>query len=49
LQEREARQSMHACLPRPVPAQQAGNGSGGLEWVQKGGGYHSECNRRQSR
>lgn len=24
----------------------AGNGNGGLKWVQKGGGYYSECNRR---
>jgi hypothetical protein len=24
----------------------ASNANGGLEWVQKGGGYYSECNRR---
>jgi hypothetical protein len=24
----------------------AGNANGGLNWVQKGGGYYSECNRR---
>jgi hypothetical protein len=24
----------------------AGNANGGLKWVQKGGGYYSECSRR---
>ena len=24
----------------------ANNGNGGLNWVQKGGGYYSECNKR---
>ena len=24
----------------------ANNGNGGLDWVQKGGGYYSECNKR---
>ena len=24
----------------------ASNGNGGLKWIQKGGGYYSECNKR---
>ena len=27
-------------------ANKAGNGNGGLKWIQKGGGYYSECNKR---
>jgi hypothetical protein len=27
-------------------ANKASNANGGLKWVQKGGGYYSECNRR---
>jgi hypothetical protein len=27
-------------------ANKASNANGGLRWVQKGGGYYSECNRR---
>jgi len=27
-------------------ANKATNGNGGLEWIQKGGGYYSECNKR---
>ena len=23
-----------------------GTGNGGLKWIQKGGGYYSECNKR---
>ncbi len=26
-------------------ANKATNGNGGLEWIQKGGGYYSECNK----
>jgi hypothetical protein len=26
-------------------ANQATNGNGGLKWIQKGGGYYSECNK----
>ena len=25
---------------------EAGNANGGLKWVEKGGGYYGECNRR---
>jgi hypothetical protein len=27
-------------------ANKANNANGGLRWIQKGGGYYSECNRR---
>ena len=27
-------------------ANKAGNGNGGLKWIEKGGGYYSECNKR---
>ena len=27
-------------------ANQTSNGNGGLKWIQKGGGYYSECNKR---
>jgi len=36
---------MHTCLDQ-YNANKAGNGNGGLNWIQKGGGYYSECNKR---
>ena len=43
----KARQGADADVPRPVPsANKATNGNGGLKWIQKGGGYYSECNKR---
>jgi len=30
----------------PVGRNKSNNGNGGLGWVQKGGGYYSECNKR---
>ena len=36
---------MHTCLDQ-YNANKAGNGNGGLKWVQKGGGYYSECNTK---
>jgi hypothetical protein len=35
---------MHTCLDQ-YNANKAGNGNGGLKWIQKGGGYYSECNK----
>jgi hypothetical protein len=35
---------MHTCLDQ-YNANKAGGGNGGLRWIQKGGGYYSECNR----
>ncbi len=36
---------MHTCLAQ-YKANKAGNGNGGLKWIEKGGGYYSECNKR---
>ncbi|MDQ8726683.1 hypothetical protein [Bradyrhizobium sp. LHD-71] len=38
---------MHTCLEQ-YKANKATGGNGGLEWIQKGGGYYSECNKRLS-
>ena len=36
---------MLTCLDQ-YHANKANNGNGGLKWIQKGGGYYSECNKR---
>ena len=36
---------METCLDQ-YRANKTGNGNGGLKWIQKGGGYYSECNKR---
>ena len=36
---------MHTCVDQ-YNANKATNGNGGLKWIQKGGGYYSECNKR---
>ncbi|HEY7552555.1 MAG TPA: hypothetical protein VH913_23910 [Hyphomicrobiaceae bacterium] len=36
---------MHTCLDQ-YRVNKASNGNGGLKWIQKGGGYYSECNKR---
>jgi hypothetical protein len=36
---------MHTCLDQ-YNANKATNGNGGLKWIQKGGGYYSECNTK---
>jgi hypothetical protein len=36
---------MHTCLDQ-YNANKTSNGNGGLTWIQKGGGYYSECNKR---
>jgi len=36
---------MHTCLDQ-YNENKAGSGNGGLNWIQKGGGYYSECNKR---
>ncbi|MGE0749284.1 MAG: hypothetical protein AB7K64_01715 [Variibacter sp.] len=36
---------MHTCLDQ-YNANKASNGNGGMKWIQKGGGYYSECNKR---
>jgi hypothetical protein len=36
---------METCLDQ-YKANKTSNGNGGLKWIQKGGGYYSECNKR---
>lgn len=36
---------METCLAQ-YRANKANNANGGLKWIQKGGGYYSECNKR---
>lgn len=36
---------MHTCLDQ-YNADKSNNSLGGLKWIQKGGGYYSECNKR---
>jgi hypothetical protein len=36
---------METCLDQ-YHANKASNGNGSLKWIQKGGGYYSECNKR---
>src|SRR5262249_38779555 len=43
--EKAGRARFHTCLDQ-YHANQATNGNGGLKWVQKGGGYYSECTKR---
>jgi hypothetical protein len=43
--ESEGKARMHTCLDQ-YNANKAGNANGGMNWIQKGGGYYSECNKR---
>jgi hypothetical protein len=36
---------MHTCLDQ-YNANKISNGNAGLKWIEKGGGYYSECNKR---
>jgi hypothetical protein len=36
---------MHTCVDQ-YNANKAANANAGLKWIQKGGGYYSECNKR---
>lgn len=36
---------MQTCLDQ-YNANKASNNNGGLKWIQKGGGYYSQCNAR---
>jgi hypothetical protein len=35
---------MHTCVDQ-YNANKANNANGGMKWIQKGGGYYSECNK----
>lgn len=43
--ETEGKQRMHSCLDQ-YNANKTTGGNGGMKWIQKGGGYYSECNKR---
>jgi hypothetical protein len=43
--ETPGRARMHTCLDQ-YRLNKVNNANGGLKWVQKGGGYYSECNKR---
>ena len=43
--EPAGKQRMHTCLDSYNAAKAAGS-LGSLKWIQKGGGYYSECNKR---
>lgn len=43
--ESAGKQRMHTCLDQ-YNANKATNGNGGLKWIEKGGGYYSQCNKR---
>jgi hypothetical protein len=42
--QKPAQQRMHTCLEQ-YKTNKANNGNAGLKWIQKGGGYYSECNK----
>jgi hypothetical protein len=42
--EAAGKQRMHTCLDQ-YNANKANNRNGGLKWIEKGGGYYSECNK----
>ena len=43
-QESAGKARMHTCVDQ-YKANKETNGNGGLKWIQKGGGYYSECNK----
>ncbi len=43
--ESAGRSRMHTCVDQ-YNANKATNGNGGLKWIQKGGGYYSECTKK---
>ena len=43
--ESEGKARMHTCLDQ-YNANKSGNGNAGLHWIQKGGGYYSQCNAK---
>jgi hypothetical protein len=36
---------MHTCVDQ-YNANKAANANGGMKWIQKGGGYYSECSKK---
>ena len=44
-QETPGKARMHTCVDQ-YNANKESNANGGLKWIQKGGGYWSECNKK---
>jgi hypothetical protein len=44
-QETPGKARMHTCVDQ-YHANKESNANGGLKWIQKGGGYGSECNKK---
>ena len=45
VKETAGKARMHTCVDQ-YNANKAGTGNGGLKWIEKGGGYYSECNKK---
>ena len=43
--ESEGKARMHTCVDQ-YNANKASNANGGMNWIQRGGGYYSECNKK---
>lgn len=43
--ESEGKARMHTCVDQ-YNANKTTGGNGGMKWIQKGGGYYSECNKK---
>ena len=43
--ETEGKARMHTCVDQ-YNANKATNSNGGMKWIQKGGGYYSECSKK---
>jgi hypothetical protein len=43
--ESEGKARMHTCVDQ-YNANKATNANGGMKWIQKGGGYYSECTKK---
>lgn len=43
--ETAGKSRLHTCADQ-YNANKAGNANGGLKWIQKGGGYYSECSKK---
>jgi hypothetical protein len=43
--ESEGKARMHTCVDQ-YNANKATNANGGMKWIQKGGGYYSECSKK---
>ena len=44
-QESAGKARMHTCVDQ-YNANKAANANGGMKWIERGGGYYSECNKK---